>query len=274
MQRGVVPARSSSHCQQDRSSAQAASSRPPTAFARDRSDSPGSDLPRKGEKPGISLSPRPSFLFTDLVVLLTLFILSGCAGAPRKSDYAVGYRESGQASWYGKDFHGRPTSSGEIYDMHGLSAAHQTLPLGTRLRVTELKSNRSVQVRVNDRGPFVGDRILDLSYGAAKALGMIEAGTAEVEIEVIGFSAARAGDGRFLVQVGSYQSKENALRVREKVGQFYKTVYLETAETNAGRFHRVRIGPFRTEKEAREAARRLPEALASEGLQPVVLRGD
>ncbi|MBI3804488.1 MAG: septal ring lytic transglycosylase RlpA family protein [Nitrospirae bacterium] len=215
-----------------------------------------------------------SSLSTPLLIAAVFLIFSGCAGAPRRADYVVGYREVGRASWYGKDFHGRPTSSGEIYNMFGLSAAHQTLPLGTHLRVTELKSHRSVQVRVNDRGPFVGGRILDLSYGAAKALGIIEEGTAEVEIEVIGFAVPARGVGGFLVQLGSYQSKENALRIKEKAGQYYQTAFVETVETNTGRFHRVRVGPFRSEREAQEAARHLPQTLPTEGIQPVVIRGD
>lgn len=220
-----------------------------------------------------------SFLFPfqsiHFLILAGILLLSGCAGAPRKISYDVGYREVGFASWYGKDFHGRPTSSGEIYNMFGLSAAHQTLPFGTQLRVTDLETRRSVRVKVNDRGPFVGNRILDLSYGAAKALGITRDGTAEVEIEIIGF--ARGGSGRedvFLVQVGSYQLKENAVEIREKVERYYKSVYIETVETNRGSFHRVRIGPFRSQGDAKTVVHQLPKQLASEDLEPVVLRGN
>lgn len=219
--------------------------------------------------------PPPSSGFSSLSVPLLIFVglllLSGCAGAPRKINYGLGYREVGLASWYGKDFHGKPTSSGEIYNMFGLSAAHQTLPLGTDLRVTELRSGRSVRVRVNDRGPFVGNRILDLSYGAAKALGIIEEGTADVEIEIVGFSP---NEDVFLVQVGSYRSKESALRIKEKVGQYYKAVYVETIKTDSGPFHRVRIGPLRSERDARAIVGRLPKQLAPEPLEPVVIRGN
>ena len=93
----------------------------------------------------------------------------------------------GLASYYGKKFHGRPTASGEIFDMYGITAAHKTLPLGSQIQVTHLGNHRSIIVKVNDRGPFVEERILDLSYGAAKELGMIEEGVTEVRIDVFRF---------------------------------------------------------------------------------------
>lgn len=91
----------------------------------------------------------------------------------------------GMASWYGKKYHGRPTASGEIFDMYRLTAAHKKLPLGTRVRVTNLKNRKRVVVKINDRGPFVRGRIIDLSYGAAKKIGMIEYGTVKVRIEIV-----------------------------------------------------------------------------------------
>jgi len=102
---------------------------------------------------------------------------------------AVGYRERGVASWYGKKFHGNRTSNWEIYDMHGMTAAHKTLPLPTYVRVRNLSNNRTVVVRVNDRGPFVHNRIIDLSYSAAQKLDMIKTGTSLVEVEAITFEA-------------------------------------------------------------------------------------
>ncbi len=93
-----------------------------------------------------------------------------------------GYREVGIASWYGGYFHGRRTSSGDVYDMYQMTAAHKSLPLPTYVRVTHLGNGRSVVLRVNDRGPFVGDRIIDLSFAAATKLGMAEQGTAQVEV--------------------------------------------------------------------------------------------
>jgi len=120
--------------------------------------------------------------FLSVLVLTILLVGCGClrATAPRK-----GRSQVGMASWYGKKFHGRPTSSGEIFDMHKLTAAHKELPLGTRVRVTNLKNRKSVVVKVNDRGPFVKGRIIDLSYGAAKKIGMVEDGVVKVRVEIV-----------------------------------------------------------------------------------------
>jgi rare lipoprotein A len=102
---------------------------------------------------------------------------------------SYGYSERGVASWYGRKFHGKPTSSGEIYDMHDMTAAHKSLPLPTTVRVTNLKNGRSILVKVNDRGPFIDNRIIDLSYAAARKLDMITNGTAFVEVETVSTGA-------------------------------------------------------------------------------------
>ncbi|MBN1297106.1 septal ring lytic transglycosylase RlpA family protein [bacterium] len=118
-----------------------------------------------------------------LAGLLSLILLDACATvptAPRSGDSIEGF-----ASWYGRKYHGRRTASGERYDMFAFTAAHPTLPFGTRLRVTHENSGRSVIVRVNDRGPWVADRIIDLSYRAAKEIGMLEEGVAAVQIEIL-----------------------------------------------------------------------------------------
>ena len=98
-----------------------------------------------------------------------------------------GRPQIGVASWYGEKFHGRKTSSGEIFDMYKLTAAHKSLPLGTRVRVTNLKNRKSVIVKINDRGPFVRGRIIDLSYGAAKKIGMVDDGVVKVRVEIVGW---------------------------------------------------------------------------------------
>src|SRR5215470_15682623 len=103
----------------------------------------------------------------------------------RSTPPVVGGRQEGIASWYGPGFHGRRTANGEIYDQYELTAAHQTLPLGTRVMVTSLANGRSVEVRINDRGPFVGGRVIDLSYAAASVIDMIGPGTAMVRVEVL-----------------------------------------------------------------------------------------
>lgn len=126
------------------------------------------------------------------LALLLAYVLAGCAsGTPRFSgrpSLPTGSEElrlDGIASYYADEFHGRKTSNGETYDMHGLTAAHRTLPFNTRVRVTNLANNKSVVVRINDRGPFVSDRIIDLSYRAAQELSMIGPGTARVALEIL-----------------------------------------------------------------------------------------
>ena len=135
-------------------------------------------------------------------------LVAGCAlhdraplgGRPVARDFpaAGGSSEIAVASWYGREFHGRRTASGEVFDQHGLSAAHPSLPLGTRVRVTSLESGESVDVRITDRGPFVRGRTLDLSYGAARRLRMVEKGTDRVRIEVLKGTASRERVGTTL----------------------------------------------------------------------------
>ena len=125
--------------------------------------------------------------------LVCLLLATGCAtGRPTRGDIAVlnGATANGQASWYGRQHHGRHTSSGEIYDMNKLTAAHRTLPLGTRLLVTNRDNGRTVEVRVNDRGPFRRGRVLDLSYAAARQLGAIGEGVISVTFKVLKSSGA------------------------------------------------------------------------------------
>ena len=114
-------------------------------------------------------------------------LMGGCAGLTKgQADLDIGMKERGIASWYGDDFHGWVTASGEPYDMYGLTAAHRTLPLGTVVRVTNVVNGRHVVIRVNDRGPYVNGRILDVSYAAAKRLGMLRDGISAIQLEVVG----------------------------------------------------------------------------------------
>jgi rare lipoprotein A len=136
---------------------------------------------------GVSKIKNPSLT----PVLLILLLAVGCVGRPHPPPevqvhpVAGGHSETGVASWYGRKYHGRATASGERYDMHRLTAAHPTLPFGTRVRVTNLENGREVEVRINDRGPFRKGRILDLSYAAAQELRMVEQGVARVRIVVL-----------------------------------------------------------------------------------------
>ncbi len=177
------------------------------------------------------------------------------------------YRETGVASWYGKEFNGRKTASGEVFDMRGLSAAHRTLPLGTVIRVTNLENYKSVTVTVNDRGPFVKNWVLDLSYGAARELGFVEQGTARVKIETL---KAVPDAARYTVQAATYTEEENARMLKERLSKKFEHVFIVLKETNLARFYQVRIGSYSSEERAELVAGKL----TLEGLEPVVLRKD
>jgi len=158
---------------------------------------------------------------------------------------AKGFRQQGIASWYGPDFHGKRSSSGEIYDMHDMTAAHKTLPLGTLVRVRHLQNQRSIEVRINDRGPFVGDRIIDLSYEAARRLGVIGPGTAPVEVQAIGTLAGTPTDvysGNFTFQVGAFSSRENAERLRAELNPRFGNAHIVEFEQSGRVFYRLRVG--------------------------------
>lgn len=170
---------------------------------------------------------------------------------------SAGYREQGIASWYGTKFHGRTTSSGEPYDMYAMTAAHKTLPLPSYVRVTHRGNGRSIIVRVNDRGPFVGDRIIDLSYAAAVRLGMHNEGTALVDVELIepdGSMPVVASVSPELpparaeiawLQVGAFSDEGNAARLKEQLArQGINDVVLSSEQRARQPIYRVRIGPL------------------------------
>ncbi len=139
----------------------------------------------------------PNLLKKFSIAFLFCLLFFGCA--PKKVPYPpyepgkeIRYRETGIASWYGEDFHGKKTANGETYDMHAMTAAHRTLPFSTRVRVTNLDNGNKTEVRINDRGPFVPGRIIDLSRSGAKELGMLGPGTARVVVEAVGFAPGAA----------------------------------------------------------------------------------
>ena len=152
--------------------------------------------------------------------------------------HANGFRQQGIASWYGEDFHGKPTSSGQIYNMYGISAAHKILPLGTWVRVRSLGNGKTLDLPINDRGPFIPGRVIDLSFGAAQQLGVIGPGTAPVEIIALGYKeipqpAARPSaapvyrpanydDGTFAIQVGVFGERKNAEALLQKLNRSYE----------------------------------------------------
>ncbi len=176
-------------------------------------------------------------------------------------------RQTGIASWYGKDFHGRRTAGGELFDKDGLSAAHRTLPLGSMVRVTNLENSRSITLRVNDRGPFIKSRVMDLSYGAARALGFAAEGTAQVMIECLD---EIPGTTPFTVHAAQYAEKENARLLKERLSAKFEIITIIPGETNLGMVYHVEVGVYPTEEKAELVAGRV----AQEGLEPVVIRKD
>jgi rare lipoprotein A len=205
------------------------------------------------------------------------------------------YKGHGSASWYGKKFHGQRTSIGEVYDMYGMTAAHPTLPIPSYARVTNVATGKSVVVRVNDRGPFLHDRIMDLSYVAAYKLGYINSGSAEVEVESIAVAAnapvtapveppavnveplppapavpvetAGPSTGQVFLQLGAFRSPQGAesflARMRAELGDGSKPLRLYEKEG----LTRVHLGPYANANEARDAASRLASTL---GFKPFV----
>jgi rare lipoprotein A len=179
------------------------------------------------------------------------------------------YVEQGVASWYGVPFDGHRTSNGEIYDMHQFTAAHRTLPFGSIVRVTNLRNGKQTEVRINDRGPFVADRVIDLSLSAAQAIDMVGPGTALVRLEMI--SGSNPLIGFFGVQVGAFQVEENAERLRARLAMSYSPVSIALYDSPNGLFYRVRVGRLPAEKAAHELASELE---SKEQLTTFVVRLD
>ncbi len=187
-------------------------------------------------------------------------------------DSARGFKQRGIASWYGKKFHGRKTSSGEVYNMYAMTAAHKTLPIPVYVRVKNLTNGRSIVVKVNDRGPFIEGRIIDLSYTAAHKLGIDGPGTARVEIAALPpgrintVSVVRSiplpddlGEGvPLFIQVGSFGLEFNAMNLmRELQDANERAVLISELKTSSGMFFRVRLGPLYDIDEANAIIRRL-----------------
>lgn len=191
------------------------------------------------------------------------------SAAERQPSVPGEYVEEGVASWYGYPFDGHRTSDGEIYDMRGFTAAHRTLPFGAIVRVTNLRNGLETEVRINDRGPFVANRIIDLSRTAAEAIGMIGPGTAPVRIEMLSGPDPRIGF--FGVQVGAFQLQDNAERLRDRLAAEYAPVTIGLYDAPEGRYYRVRVGRVASEGEARQIA---VELHANDQLATFVVRLD
>ena len=167
------------------------------------------------------------------------------------------YAEQGVASWYGVPFDGHRTSNGEIYDMHTMTAAHRTLPFNSIVRVTNLSNGMQTEVRINDRGPFVANRVIDLSLAAAQAIQMVGTGTAPVRLELI--SGSNPAIGNFGVQVGAFLVEANAEKLKAQLSQRYSSISIATYDSPTGMFYRVRVGRLPSEDAARQLADRLRE---------------
>lgn len=170
------------------------------------------------------------------------------------------FEQKGVASWYGEKFHGRKTANGEIYDMHAMTAAHKTLPLGVFVEVHNLLNNKSCIVRINDRGPFVKDRIIDLSYKAAKILGVDGPGTAKVYIKVKSdkrYYNAKDYKRRYhkiyyTIQIASFKEKERAENLRKKLDKKFKYATVKKNNYFGTVYYRVRVGRAESIKKAME----------------------
>jgi rare lipoprotein A len=184
-------------------------------------------------------------------------------------DNHYGFIQTGVASWYGSDFHGKNTSNGEKYDMNAMTAAHKTLPLGVYVNVKNMDNGREAVVRVNDRGPFVKGRVIDLSYAAAKKLGIDAIGTAPVRIEALGYRGSSPGqyktvasydEGNYTVQVGSFREYGNAQRLSENMKRRFGFSEIHMTDINGGTFYRVYAGKYTSLQSAEEAEKEFSES--------------
>jgi rare lipoprotein A len=209
-----------------------------------------------------------------LKIIILLLILVSCAPKkPPTVEYIPEGAQKGVASWYGSEFHGRPTASGEIYNMYDYTCAHREYPFGTKLKVINLKNNKDVVCTVNDRGPFVQGRDIDLSFASAKKIDLIATGTAEVLMEPVGrdYSYVRYVNyspisGALTIQVGAFKEIDNALRLKQSLSLKYQNVYINKAVVKGETFYRVRVGKFNSYDEAYNLAK----SMGQEGYRVII----
>jgi len=226
------------------------------------------------------------------LILFMFAILAGCGG-PKHERKPSSYPPSGHeeppaveqypgertlivASWYGKDFHGRPTASGEPFDMYAMTCAHKQLPFGTQLRVTSVSNGKEVDCTVNDRGPFVAGRDLDMAFGAAQKIDLIGPGSAKVYIRQIGRDLryvktvrySGTASGTVTIQIGSFREQANAERLKKGLEFKYNNVYIVQAVVRGDTYYRVRLGKYPGRGSAQKAA----AELAQEGYDVLITR--
>ncbi|HVB33227.1 MAG TPA: septal ring lytic transglycosylase RlpA family protein [Patescibacteria group bacterium] len=201
-------------------------------------------------------------------VILALIFVAGCrhrysvpppvpppSPSPLPPPTPGHWTEQGIASWYGVPFNGNRAADGEVYNMYEMVAAHRTLPFNSIVRVTDLQNGRQVVVRIIDRGPFVKNRIIDLSFAAARALDMVGPGIAPVRLDLISGRNPEGGD--FTVQVGAFAVFAHAERLRRRLGGRWGPVFIQEYNSSNGLLYRVRVGAVRGEQAARRLARQL-----------------
>ena len=197
-----------------------------------------------------------------ICLIFVLFLMAGCAGGYHRTGAVISeYPQQGIASWYGPSFHGNPTANGEHYDMWALTAAHRTLPFGTLVLVQSVDTGKSVTVRINDRGPFIPGRVIDLSYGAARELAMIGKGTEDVTLTILDLPSSggvgeisNQGTENYWVQAGSFSTLTQAVSLKEQLANQYPQVRLQTVNLPSGQWHRVQVGTFHSQKKAKTVA--------------------
>lgn len=222
-----------------------------------------------------SMLRRASSAGSFMMLAALAHLVVGCA---TQTSLKPTTTQQGVASWYGPGFHGQATASGETYDQYEMTAAHRSWPLGTRARVTNQQNGRSCVVRINDRGPYVGDRILDLSYAAAQELDLLQNGTGMVSIEPLTENGRPPGVVAFAVQVAAFNDRGRANAYRKDFSQLselrggslrqpYENVYVATGGDGARAVYRVRVGPYAQ----RDEALLLASSLERRGLSAIVV---
>lgn len=221
--------------------------------------------------------PRRTLLVAVLLLAGTgAFLSTAAQGADTSWSTRVQY---GKASWYGSYFHGRSTASGERFHMHELTAAHRSAPLGTQAMVTNLNNGQSVRVRINDRGPYVRDRIVDLSLGAARRLGMVNGGVAPVKVEFLPATTWATTEEpltvampepplTFVVQAGTFSDLQQAKLVQQALTDYAPQVWTSAAATDTDMLYRVRFGLFPNREVAEQAAREIAKYGFSTSVMP------